>query len=230
MKNAFLTIVVLLTAMITNVQGEECNRLTVDEQKLGFELLFDGGPLDEAIWQGNIEGYPVKEGYFVCEKGGQLLTQKEYDNFVFRFEFKLPPKGNNGVGIRTPLGQDSAYYGMEIQILNDDYPGAADWQKHGSIYGVVPAKTGALKATGEWNEETIIANGSKIQVIVNGQTIVNADVAEAKPIHDAEHPGLNNKTGFIGFLGHGDPVEFRNIRILKIDNEDVLNRIPEYEK
>lgn len=230
MKKIFLIMAVSLTALISNVQAQETNSLTPEEKELGFELLFDGGPLDNSIWQGSIEGYPVKDGYFVCEKGGQLLTKKEYDNFVFRFEFKLPPKGNNGVGIRTPLGKDSAYYGMEIQILNDDYPGAADWQKHGSIYGVVPAKTGALNPTGEWNEETIIANGSNIQVIVNGQTIVNVDITDVKPIHNAEHPGLHNKTGFIGFLGHGDPVEFRNVRILKIKNDDILTKIPEYQK
>lgn len=212
-------LVALVCALTASVQAQELNKLTPQEKALGFELLFDGGPLSEEIWQdaNSIKGYPVKDGYFVCQKGGQLFTKKQYSNFIFRFEFKLPPKGNNGVGIRAPFGPDSAYHGMEIQILNSDYPGAADWQQHGSIYGVVPAKTGALKPTGEWNTEEIIAIGPFIKVIVNGQLIVDADVTNAKPIHNAEHPGLHNKSGCVGFLGHGDPVEFRNVRILSLD-------------
>ena len=31
-----------------------------------------------------------------------------------------------------------------------------------------------------------------------------------------EHPGLFNKKGHIGFLGHGSPVKFRNIRIKEL--------------
>lgn len=220
MKKFFVAaLVACVCALTAGLQAQEqpLNQLTDQEKELGFELLFDGGPLSTDIWQGSIDGYPVKDGYFVCEKGGQLLTKKEYADFIFRFEFKLPPKGNNGVGIRTPLGVDSAYHGMELQILNSDFPGAADWQQHGSIYGVVPAKTGCLKPTGEWNTEEVIAIGPFIKVIVNGQLIVDADITNAKPIHNAEHPGLKNKTGFIGFLGHGDPVEFRNVRILTLE-------------
>lgn len=191
------------------------------EKEDGFVQLFNGeSELSADLWTGNIDGYPVENGVLVCRKGGKLMTKAEYGDFCFRFEFKLPPKGNNGVGIRAPLEGDAAYSGMEIQILSDAYPGAADWQKHGSIYGVVPAKTGALKPDGEWNVEEIVAVGPRIKVIVNGQTIVDADITDAKPIHDAEHPGLHNKSGHIGFLGHGDPVEFRNIRVKSLDAQN----------
>ena len=206
------------------------NKLTEQEKAAGFELLFDGTTISQDIWQGSIEGYPVEEaGSFICRQGGQLLTKKEYANFIFRFEFRLPPAGNNGVGIRTPLGKDSAYYGMEIQILSDAYEGAAAWQKHGSIYGVVPAKTGVLKPDGEWNQEEIIAVGPHIKVIVNGQVAVDADITDAKPI-SGDHPGLHNETGFIGFLGHSDPVEFRNVRVLAVNSEEDVQKVLDSEK
>ena len=69
-----------------------------------------------------------ENGVLVCPEdgGGNLLTEEEFDNFVFRFEFKLTPGGNNGVGIRAPLAGDIAYSGMEIQILdhgNEKYKG-----------------------------------------------------------------------------------------------------------
>ena len=217
------------------IYAEDCsscslNKLTDQEKAAGFELLFDGNAISQDIWQGSIEGYPVEQaGSFICRQGGQLLTKKEYANFIFRFEFKLPPAGNNGVGIRTPLGKDSAYYGMESQILSDAYEGAADWQKHGSIYGVIPAKTGVLKPDGEWNQEEIIAVGPHIKVIVNGQVAVDADITNAEPI-SGEHPGLHNETGFIGFLGHNDPVEFRNVRVLAVQSEEDVQKVLDSEK
>ena len=206
------------------------NRLTDHEKAAGFELLFDGQTLSPGIWQGSIDGYPVeREGAFVCRRGGQLLTKKEYADFIFRFEFRLPPAGNNGVGIRTPFGKHASVDGMEIQILSDAYKGAKPWQKHGSIYGIVPAKTGLLKPDGEWNREEIIAVGPHIKVIVNGQLAVDADLTKAEPI-DGERPGRHNKTGSIGFLGHNDPVEFRNVRVLEVHSEEELREFLDSEK
>lgn len=210
-----------------SVSADENNsKLSPKEEAAGFESLYSGeSALSADLWTGNLDGYPVEDGAFVCRKGGKLMTQKEYADFIFRFEFKLPPRGNNGVGIRCPIDGDAAYNGMEIQILADSYENAEPWQKHGSIYGVVPAKTGALKPDGEWNVEEIIAVGPHITVIVNGQTIVDADITNAKPIHDNPHPGLHNKTGHIGFLGHGDPVALRNVRVKAVSGEDEVQKI-----
>ena len=79
-----------------------------------------------------------------------------------------------------------------------------------------PAKKGFLKPVGEWNYEEVIAKGSKIKVILNNEVILDGDIEEAvkngtPDTH--EHPGLKNKTGHIGFLGHGSVLRFRNIRI-----------------
>ena len=193
------------------------NVLSPEEAKDGFALLFNGKDLDG--WQGDVKNYHVKDGVITC-KGVNLFTKKEYGNFVFRFEFKLPPAGNNGVGIRTPDAGDAAYAGMEIQILDDRDPKYKDlqpYQAHGSIYGVVPAKRDALKPVGEWNSEEIVADGSKIKVTVNGRVVVDADLSTIKETIDHNtHPGLHNAKGFIGFLGHGDPVQFRNVRVKEL--------------
>ena len=208
--------------------SQETNVLTAEEKEQGYELLFDGKALSPDLWQDekSIAGYPVENGVIICRKGGNLLTKKEYGDFIFRFEFKLPPGGNNGVGIRTKsVNEDAAYSGgMEIQILDnsaEQYKTLQPYQFHGSIYGVVPAKRNAekndyQKPLGEWNYEEITAKGSKIKVVLNGETIVDADIEEfkTKPTKDGkEHLGLQREKGFIGFLGHGDPVEFRNLRI-----------------
>ena len=204
--------------------------MTASEEALGFELLFDGKALSPTIWQNeaSIAGYPVENGVVVCRKGGNLLTKKEYGNFIFRFEFRLPPGGNNGVGIRAEsVNRDAAYYGMEIQILDntaEKYKTLEPYQYHGSIYGVVPAKRNPekndyLKPVGEWNYQEIIAQGAKIKVILNGVTTIDADLADFKADRALSEkiPGLHREKGFIGFLGHGDPVEFRSIRIKALD-------------
>ena len=139
-------------------------------------------------------------------------------DFIFRFEFQLTPGANNGLGIRAPLEGDAAYVGMELQILDSEDPKYKDlkpYQYHGSLYGVVPAKRGYLKPAGEWNYEEVVVKGAKIKVILNGTTILDTDITKVRKNKDIVkvHPGLLNKTGHIGFLGHGDELRFRNIRI-----------------
>ena len=187
----------------------------------GFAPLFNGKDLTG--WVGDTKGYAAENGMLVCNKGGRLFTEKEYSNFVLRFDFKLPPGGNNGLGIRSPLEGESAFAAMEIQILDDTaekYKDLHDYQFHGSIYGVVPAKRGALKPVGEWNSQEVAAEGKHIKVTLNGTVIVDADLEEAAargPMDGRNHEGLLRETGHIGFLGHGDRIEFRNIFIKELD-------------
>lgn len=209
---------------IKEIPRPEPFKLSSEEEKEGFRILFDGTNLDQ--WTGNKKDYAVESGNIVLHpskgSGGNLYTKDQFDNFVFRFEFMLTPGANNGLGIRAPLEGDAAYQGMELQILDNDapiYEKLAIYQYHGSVYGVIPAKRGFLKPVGEWNYQEVIANGDHIKVILNGTTILDGNIREASKngtIDKREHPGLLNKTGHIGFLGHGSKVKFRNIRIKEL--------------
>ncbi len=204
------------------------NQLTADEQKEGFVSLFNGRDLTG--WTGGAKGYLVRDGLLIVEPAqaagspGNLYTEQEYGDFIFRFEFRLTPGANNGVGIRVPKGGHASSDGMEIQILDHDSPRYRGWlhdyQHHGSIYGVVPAKTGYLKPVGEWNYEEIRAQGKQITVTLNGMTIVDADIQKAstpKTLDGQKHPGLQRTSGYLGFCGHGDYLELRNIRVKSLD-------------
>src|SRR5579864_4060704 len=191
----------------------------------GFTSLFNGQDL--AGWrlvEKEGRGYIVETGLIECpaDGGGNLFTEKEYANFVFRFEFKLQQGANNGIGIRAPYEGDAAYQGMEIQILDHDAPmyrgKLRPAQFHGSIYDVVPAKTGFLKPTGEWNSEEITANGRQITVTLNGHVITDANLDSiTDPAVLKKHPGLARNGGHVGFLGHGPAaVWFRNVRIKEL--------------
>jgi len=209
---------------IRELPSAEPTTLSDPEKQQGFKLLFDGTNLDN--WVGNKAGYLLQDGAIVVNPqstgGGNLYTKDEYADFEYRFEFQLTPGANNGLGIRAPLEGDAAYVGMELQILDseaDMYKNLQPYQYHGSIYGVVPARRGYLRPIGEWNEEVVVVKGTRVKVILNGETITDADIKEPSingTIDHKEHPGLKRTTGHIGFLGHGDVVLFRNIRVLPL--------------
>lgn len=201
----------------------------------GFSPLFNGQDLTGWVYGTKKDkagkeaenkagkGYQIKDGgilYSTKADGGNLYTAKEYGDFVLRFEFKLTPNANNGIAVRAPLTGDSAYQGMEIQVLDDSgssYTKLRPTQYHGSVYDVFAAKRGSQKPVGEWNTQEIHMHGSKIKVTVNGQVILDEDLANVKdPAILKKHPGLKNTKGHIGFLGHGQEVEFRNIRIKEL--------------
>lgn len=205
--------------------GTETNQpyeLTADEKKEGFEVLFNGKDLNN--WLGNKTDYVV-DNYTLAiyptatQNRGNLYTEKEYSDFIFRFEFQLTPGANNGLGIHAPLEGDAAYVGKEIQILDNTAPIYAkleQYQYHGSVYGVMPAKRDFLKPVGEWNVEEVYIKGNYIKVTLNGTVIVEGDMKEASKngtLDHKDHPGLNRNKGHIGFLGHGSILKFRNIRI-----------------
>ena len=201
----------------------DANSLTVEEQAEGFVSLFNGKDLSN--WAGNEHSYTVEDGTIVirpAKSGGNLYTQKEYADFIFRFEFKLTPGANNGLGIRTPMEGDAAYVGYELQILDNTaevYAKLEPYQYHGSVYGIIPAKRGYLKPVGEWNSQEVYVKGDQIRITLNGTTILEGDLKEATKNGTAdhkEHPGLKRSSGHIGFLGHGSLLWFRNIRIKEL--------------
>lgn len=199
--------------------GDE--QLTAAEKEEGFKSLLNGKELDH--WMGNKTDY-VMEGNELLVRPkqgghGNLYTVQEYSDFIFKFEFKLTPGANNGLGIHTPLEGDAAYVGKELQILDNTAPIYANlkpYQYHGSVYGIIAAKRGALKPVGEWNSEIVEVRGDHIKITLNGVIIVDGDVKEAYKNGTAdheEHPGLSRNKGHIAFLGHGSELAFRNIRI-----------------
>ncbi|MCL1973752.1 MAG: DUF1080 domain-containing protein [Bacteroidetes bacterium] len=192
-----------------------------EELAEGFRALFDGLSMDQ--WTGNTKDYVAENGTITLYPGhgggGNLYTKEEFSDFILRFEFLLTPGANNGIGVRAPLEGDAAYVGTEIQVLDDSapiYSNLAPYQYHGSAYGVIPAKRGYLNPVGAWNYEEIAVKGNHFKVTLNGTVILDGDLDEASKngtIDGQEHPGIHNRRGHLGFLGHGSVVKFRNIRV-----------------
>ncbi|MCC6446802.1 MAG: DUF1080 domain-containing protein [Armatimonadetes bacterium] len=197
----------------------------------GWVRLFDGKTLNGwTLVGGHGPGYAVENGVLVCpaEGGGNLFTEKEYSDFVFRYEFKLMSGGNNGVGIRAPLQGDAAYVGMEVQILDDNaYPDSDPKHSCSAIYDVLPVKRGAIRKAGEWNRGEIKAVGRRVTIKLNGKTVLDANLNSATdPATLLRHPGMRRAKGHIGFLGHGSRLEFRNLYIRDLSRPEKDNRPP----
>ncbi len=207
--------------------AEEATAMLASRNDDGFVEHVNGTDLSN--WQGAVENYEVVDGAIVCKqgKGGDLLTKEEFENGIIRVEFKLPPAGNNGIALRTPLGGHSAKDGLELQVIdNDGYNaklaaagkgGLKDYQHHGSLYHCVGAKTGYLRPVGEWNYQEIEVNGQHIKVTLNGTKILDLNLDELDR-SQIEHPpaGLDRTKGFIGFAGHSDPVAFRSFKVKRL--------------
>lgn len=186
----------------------------------GFTSLYNGR---------NLAGWTVKDGKTDVWKadgevlrcigpgGGWLRTEAAYGDFILKVDYRIPAGGNSGVGIRLPLEGEPHLAGMEIQILDDDAPehqNLVDAQHTGSIYYQVAAKQGVARKPGEWNAYQITCRGPQVKVVLNDETVVDADVteyAEGKGGHKPlpERP----EYGFVGLQSHGTIVEFRKIEL-----------------
>jgi hypothetical protein len=186
-----------------------------------FEPIFNGVNFNG--WKGPVQNYEIINQSIQCiqGKGGTIYTEEEYDDFVVKFEFKLPPGGNNGLAIRYPGKGNAAYDGMcEIQVLDSEhkrYVKLDPRQYHGSAYGLTAARRGFLRQTGDWNNQEVTVVGSHIIVLLNGNLILDSDLSQIDSyMAGKKHHGLSRSRGHFGFAGHNDPVSFRNIKIKRI--------------
>jgi hypothetical protein len=207
---------------LREIGADEANTILHGKHADGYRRVFNGQDLTG--WAGAVDSYEVKDAAIVCrpKKGGTVYTNDQFGDFAARFEFRLPPGGNNGLAIRypgDPTGKmDTAYSGMcEIQVLDDPHPMYEKLdprQFNGSAYGMVAAKRGYLRPTGEWNFEEVTVKGPTIVVELNGTRILDCDLSKVTDYMGGRpHPGKDRTTGHFGFAGHNDPVAFRNIEI-----------------
>jgi hypothetical protein len=197
--------------------GQSADREKAD----GFVPLFNGKDLEGwSQFDSKADVWKADDGVIVCKGkgGGWLGTLREYDDFILRLEYKLSPGGNSGIYIRAPQTGHISRAGMEIQLLDDNHPRYAKldfYQYTGSIYHVVAPTRRTGKPAGQWNALEIRAEGRRVVVVLNGATVVDADLDRCllDPAVAREHPGLKRTTGRIGLQSHTDRVEFRNLRI-----------------
>ena len=177
------------------------------------------------------EGKPVwtvKDGILTSsgDRGCWFLSDKEYGDFTLEYEFRLGPRGNSGLALRTPAQGDPAFDGMELQMADFRYnTDAKPSELTGGLYrALAPAKQVYLPE--QWNRMKVTLQGSRITAELNGLIIQNVDLQlSTDPV--ARHDGSSAlplkdrpKRGRIGFQNlsrGGGQVEIRNAKIEVLD-------------
>ncbi len=180
--------------------------------------LFNGKDFEG--WGGagktELNGYVIRDGMIEATgKCRNLVSEREYADYIMEFEFQLTPGANNGLGIHYPGSGNPAYAGMELQILDNSskkYEKLRDFQYHGSLYSLLPADRGGLKPVGEWNFQRVTCRGPRITVELNGRCILDADLEGINKAHP-DHAGAKRRRGKICFAGHGDVIRLRGLRV-----------------
>ncbi len=169
--------------------------------------------------------WTYEDGVLARKGGGDIYTKEQYGDFILDLEFKVDPKSNSGIFIRTADVKDPVQTSIEIQVF-DSF--GAEPSKHGcgAIYDCLAPEKNTVKKAGEWNHLTVMAFGPRITVTLNDERIINMNLDEWTEA--GKNPdGSNNKfrtaykdmarTGAIGFQDHGNSVWYRNIKIRKVD-------------
>ncbi|OYT69219.1 MAG: hypothetical protein CFK49_08725 [Armatimonadetes bacterium JP3_11] len=212
----------LTVALLTILVWTQVAYATDEWHSLAFndaEWQRDGAPTY------SIEGDTL---VFDGEGRGRLMTKRTYRDFELQLEFRVSAGANNGIALRAPIGFQASRYGMEIQILDDGRSPTDMRRVCGAIYGVYPARKSTVKPAGAWNRLHIRCIGRRVQVNLNGETIVDADLNSVRNRELLrERPGFLREEGHIGFIQHNGRVEFRNLRIREFRSNRAPNKPPD---
>ena len=167
--------------------------------------------------------WALKDGTLCCNGGGVLWgewlgTDRDYTDVLVEFDYKLPPGGNSGLYLRTPLEGHPSSVSFEIQLLDDDaekHRSLKPDQFTGSIYKIAAPARRAARPAGEWNHMKVTARADHLTVVLNGQTVVDVDGRGAPEIL------RRSPRGGVGFQNHHAAAWFRNIRIADLAGEGV---------
>jgi hypothetical protein len=145
---------------------------------------------------------------------GFLRYEKELSDFELKGEYKLPRRGNSGIGIRSvpftgPSRTRPSFAAYELQLLAD-HGQPPDTHSTMSLYRYVAPRANPSKPAGEWNTFHIICRGPRIVIHLNGEEILDVDQSEHEEIKDKP------LKGHLLLQNHGSAAEFRNLR-LRVD-------------
>jgi hypothetical protein len=210
------------------------NRLTDDDKRAGWALLFDGSTLSG--WRGykrtdaSATRWKIEDGMLTVDPAGgkdtrgalDLITAATYDNFELTFEWRVAQGGNSGVKYFVLEDRDAAI-GHEYQIIDDERHADAKIgpkRQTSAFYDVLPASNRPLKPAGEFNLSRIVVRGRTIEHWLNGTKVLEYQLETPElqaAIDQSKFKGIERfgklQKGHILLQDHGDRVWYRNVKI-----------------
>lgn len=222
-------------------KAEEIEVVEEITQEKEWEVLFDGSSFDGwhvYLGEGVPDVWKLEDGAMVYTPSGEghggganLVTDKEYTDFVLSLEWKISEGGNSGFfwGVKEKENLPEAYQtGPEIQILdNEKHPDAKAGTTHqaGALYDMVAPSKDVTNPVGEWNINVVTINHKTNEgsIVLNGEEVVTFPVNNpdwstmvSKSKFDGWEDFGKYTTGKIGLQDHGNEVAFRNIKIKEL--------------
>lgn len=218
------------------------NKLTDEEIKDGWSLLFDGKTLNG--WR-DFKGDSVSIAPWKAEKGtltslglgsdstGYIVTTKDYENFIVSFDWKISEGGNSGFlyhVVERPELKVPYVTGPEYQLIDDvGFPSKIEhWQKAGADYAMYICDTTkkVLKKVGEWNNSKIVFDNGHVEHWLNGQKVLEFEAwtddwfnrKNSGKWDNAPEYGLA-RSGVIALQDHGSRIWFKNMKIKELPRQ-----------
>jgi hypothetical protein len=235
----YLSVTLVSLIFLASCSQKSDNQLTAEEEKEGWKLLFDGKTLTNWHLYNNPENsssaWKAENGAIVYSADSteveheDLVSDKEFENFDLKFEWKISEEGNSGVFINVVERKDipTAWAsGPEYQLLDSLHP---DYvinlkKRPGSLYNFSKQKNPvAAKPAGEWNHSRIKQENGKVEFYLNGIQTAEQD------FNSEQWKEMVAKSGFSYFPDFGKTtkgkialqkwyktVAFKNIKIKEL--------------
>lgn len=216
MKGSLPLLTVLLALPLAAARWSPCAADEAPAGDAGFQPLFHGDSLDG--WQKvHQAGFSIRDGVLLCDGSGQrsawLLSPETFENFVLRFQVRLPQYGSGGILLHAPRHGRMSAVGMLIHLSDDTPKGRPTFASTGGVVGVRPPSA-LVGRPHQWMDVTIVCDYPRLVVEVDGRTVQQLDVRRDRMLR------YRRRSGRLGFEDRGRRAEYRRIRIRRLPDSE----------
>lgn len=202
----------LLTLLVLALSLFGQNKLTKEEKKAGFKLMFDGKTLKG--WEGEPDLWSVAKGELIGNTDKRkiphntfLINTKEYGDFELRLDMMIR-NHNSGVQFRSERLPEFVMKGLQADAAEKNWWGGVydEKGKRGVMVNGWKGKAEKTVKNAEYNSMIVRAVGPHIEITINGEKT-------------AELEDPSKLSGLIALQLHAGPgmeARFKNIRILEV--------------